>query len=121
MRVEITSIWERTAVCCLPDCCCSCLAKNNLEPASKSKEQVDKQTTQGTLSKGDSHSQRWGSESGKLGALVESRVYKEVAAIRGLRLSKVLKNMLNHWLSAYLSSIAGASGSYYLRYRTMKG
>jgi hypothetical protein len=58
---------------------------------------VDKQIAQGTMSKGESHSQWWGSELGKSGALAESHVYKEVAAAnlhlnqnRGFRVAAIV-------------------------------
>jgi len=45
------------------DLCCSCCAKNNLEPASKSKnkqEQVDKQTTHRPYPKDESDTHKFG-------------------------------------------------------------
>jgi hypothetical protein len=50
-----------------------------------------------------------------------NRVGVVVGPVRGLRLSKPLKNMINHWLSTYLSNIAGASGSDHLWCRTVEG
>jgi hypothetical protein len=63
-------------------CCCSCHAKNSLEPASKSKnkqEQVDKQTLHEPCPMMNLiHTRSWGSESSKSGGLIDTHIHYEV-------------------------------------------